>query len=629
MNRYPLWKYLIILVTLVFGALYAAPNLPFFGKTPALQINSSKATIKLDSRMVAKVEQVLKDAGVPATSVVFEDNGTQASIRARFLDVDTRFKAKTVLENGLNADPKDKVYTVAFNLLPNTPAWLQKINARPMNLGLDLQGGVHFLMQVDTSQMLDKRLNVVQSTVRSTLKDKDIRHAGLSRDAGSVTVKFRDAETRSKARDVIARAMNDVTLFEPPIAAGGVAEGDFVLQLTVKPDALTTLMSEGVKQNMSALAKRVNEIGVSEPLIQQQGPDRIVVELAGVDDVDAARRLIGRTATLEIRLVDESVIGPVTETTAVPFGSELFKVGRQGPHILYKDVLTTGDSIIGATSGYDESQNPEVNIVLNSEAGRRMTEATRINVGKRMAFILFEEGKGELLQVATIQSALGNRFRTTGLGTPAAAAELALLLRSGALAAPMKIIEERTVGPALGADNIVKGVNSTMYGFAAIAVFMIIYYLLFGAFSVTALAANLLLLLSVLSLMQVTLTLPGIAAIALALGMAIDANVLINERIREELRAGVAAQTAISTGFDRAWATILDSNVTTFIVGLALLAFGSGPIKAFAIVHCLGILTSIFSSVFVSRGVVNLWYGRKKKLASVSIGQIWKPTENK
>lgn len=624
MNRYPLWKYIVILVALVFGALYATPNLPIFGKSPALQINSGKATVKLDSSMVSRVEQVLKDAGVPAVAVSYDNNGLQGSIRARFNDTDAQFKARAALEKGLNADPKDPIYTVAFNLLPNTPVWLQKIHALPMNLGLDLQGGVHFLMKVDTSKMLDKRLNTLKANVRSTLKDKGIRDGGISRDASSVTVKFSDAVTLASARDLIARQMNDVNIVDSAAQSGGT---EFNLQLQIKPEALTLLMNEGVKQNMAALSKRVNEIGVSEPLIQQQGPDRIVVELPGVDDVDAARRLIGRTATLEIRLVDESVIGLVDENTAVPFGSEMFKVGRGAPAILYKEPITTGDSIIGATAGFDRNQQPAVNIDLNSEGGRRLSEATRGNVGKRMSFILFEKDKGELLQVATIQDHLKEHFQTTGMRSTADAAELALLLRSGALAAPMEIIEERTVGPALGAENIQKGIHSTMYGFAAIAIFMIIYYLLFGFFSVTALAVNLLLLVGLLSLMQATLTLPGMAAIALALGMAIDANVLINERIREELRAGNSPQNAILQGFDRAWATILDSNVTTLIVGLALLVFGSGPIKAFAIVHCLGILTSIFSSVFVSRGVVNFWYGRKKKLNTISIGQIWKPAE--
>jgi preprotein translocase subunit SecD len=622
MNRYPLWKYIVILISLVFGALYAAPN--FFGDSPAVQINSAKATIKVDESMITRVEQVLKEAGISSTGYSFDYNGIQGSIRARFATTDAQFKAKAALEKGLNVDPSDPVYTVALNLLPNTPEWMQKLHAFPMYLGLDLRGGVHFLMKVDTSAVLNNRLNSLQSSLRSTLKDKEIRHAGISRDASSVTVKFRDAETRAKARDIIARQMNDVDMLDSVVTADN---SDIAIKVTIKPDALTNLMNEGVKQNISALSKRVNEIGVAEPIIQQQGADRIVVQLPGVQDVARAKSIIGRTATLEVRLVDESVIGVVDENTSVPFGSEMFKVGRGGPAILYKEPIVTGDAITGAQASFDENQQPAVSIDLNSEGGRRMTEATRPNVGKRMAFVLFEKGKGELLQVATIQDVLGSKFRTTGMRSTNEANELALLLRSGALAAPMEVIEERTIGAQLGAENITKGIHSTMYGFAAIAVFMIVYYMVFGFFSVFALGVNLLLLVGILSVMQATLTLPGMAAIALALGMAIDANVLINERIREELRAGNSPQHAILQGFDRAWATILDSNVTTLIAGLALLLFGSGPIKAFAIVHCLGILTSIFSAVFVMRGVVNLWYGRKKKLTSISIGQIWKPTE--
>lgn len=622
MNRYPLWKYILILITLVLGALYTAPN--FYGDSPALQISSGKATVKVESEMIARVEQVLKDAGTASTGVSFDHNGVQGSIRARFANTDAQFKAKAALEKGLNADPARPVYTVSFNQLSNTPAWMQTLRAMPMYLGLDLRGGAHFLLKVDTSAVLNKRLTALQSNLRSVLKDKEIRHAGISRDANTVTVKFRDAETRAKAQTLITRDMTDVAIAEVVPGAEGA---ELAMTMSIKPEALKALMDDGVKQNISVLSKRVNELGIAEPIIQQQGADRIIVQLPGVLDVAEAKKTIGRTATLEVRLVDQSLVGLTALDTPVPFGSEMFTVGQSAPEILYKDPIVTGDSITSASAGFDENQQPAVNIELNSEGGRRMGDMTRVNVGKRMAFVLFEKGEGELLQVASIQSAFSNRFRTTGMKSTQAANELALLLRAGALAAPMEVIEERTIGAQLGAENITKGVHSTMYGFAAIAVFMIIYYLMFGFFSVTALGVNLLLLVGILSLMQATLTLPGMAAIALALGMAIDANVLINERIREELRAGNTPQNAILQGFDRAWATILDSNVTTLIVGLALLVFGSGPIKAFAIVHCLGIMTSIFSSVFVSRGVVNLWYGRQKKLASISIGQIWKPAE--
>ncbi len=622
MNRYPLWKYIVILVSLVFGILYTLPN--FLGESPALQVNSGKATVKVDSDLIPRVEAVLKEAGINSTGSNFDFSGTQSVIRTRFADTDTQFKAKAILEQGLNKDPTDPIYTVSFSKVPNTPKWLQKIHALPMVLGLDLQGGAHFLLKVDTDTLLKNKLAALQNSIRTSLKDKEIKHAGITRDSAGVNVKFRDVETRVRARELLSRQFPETAIVETPVTA---PDAEIALQFSIKPEALVNLQNEGVKQNIEALSKRIAGIGVTEPLIQQQGPDRIVVQLPGVQDVAEAKRLIGRTATLEVRLVDETVVGPIDDSTTIPFGSELFKVGRGGPAVLYKDPVVTGDTITGAAAVFDENQQPAVSVSLNGEGGRKMRDGTRSNVGKRMAIVLFEKNKGELLTVATIQQQLGADFRITGMGTSQNSAELALLLRSGALAAPMEVIEERTIGPQLGKENIRKGIYSTMYGFAAIAVFMIIYYMMFGFFSVTALAMNLLMLVGILSTLQATLTLPGMAAIALALGMAIDANVLINERIREELRGGATPQHAISQGFDRAWATILDSNVTTLIVGLALVAFGSGPIKAFAIVHCLGIATSIFSAVFVSRGVVNLWYGRQKKLSSVSIGQIWKPSE--
>ncbi|HTD02567.1 protein translocase subunit SecD [Undibacterium sp.] len=619
MNRYPLWKYILIVIALIFGALYTAPN--FFGKVPAIQISSAKATVKIDSGMIDRVEQALQQAGIKDSGVFYENNGLEGTVRARVTDTDTQFKAKDALEKALNTDPSDPTYTIAFNELSSSPKWLQSLHALPMNRGLDLQGGVHFLMQVDTKAMLNKRVQNLQSSVRGILRDKDVRHAGISREGDLVSIKFRDAETRGKAREVLASQMNDVNLVDVSDAT------DFNLQVSIKPEALKNMVSEGVKQNITALSKRVNELGVAEPVIQQQGADRIVVELAGVQDVAHAKELIGRTPDLEVRLVDESVLPPVTEDTSVPFGSEMFKVGRGAPAILYKDVVITGDYIVGAQASFDQNQQPSVSIELNSDGGRKMRDGTRGKIGKKMAIVLLEKGKGELLTVATINDELGKNFQITGMGSAVASADLALLLRSGALAAPMEFIEESVIGPQLGEANIHQGFKSTLYGFAAISAFMIGYYMLFGFFSVVALSVNLMLLVALLSGIQATLTLPGMAAIALALGMAIDANVLINERIREELRAGNTPQAAIAAGFDRAWATILDSNVTTLIVGLALLIFGSGPIKGFAVVHCLGIMTSIFSAVFVSRGVVNLWYGRKKKLASVSIGQIWKPAE--
>ena len=613
MNRYPLWKYILIAIALVFGALYTAPN--FFGESPAVQISSGKATVKVTSDITTRVEQALQTAGLKPEGIVFDGN----SVRARFANTDTQFAAKALLEKQLNPDPSDPTYVVAFNLLSNTPPWLQSIHALPMYLGLDLRGGVHFLMQVDTKAVMNKRLQGLQASIRSVLRDKNVRHTGITRNGDAIEVRFRDAATRAQGREVLASTLGELGLED---AADG---SDLKLVATLKPQALKQTVEDAVMQNIVTLGNRVNELGVAEPVIQRQGADRIVVQLPGVQDVSRAKDIIGRTATLEVRLVDETVTRGTEETAAIPFGSELFKSGRGAPVVLYKDPVITGDYISSASASFDQNHQPSVSIDLNGDGGRKMREATRERIGKQMAIVLFEKGKGDVLTVATIRDELGSRFQITGMGSPEAAADLALLLRAGSLAAPMEIIEERTIGPQLGADNIKKGFNSTLYGFAAIAAFMILYYMLFGFFSVLALAVNLLLLVALLSLLQATLSLPGIAAIALALGMAIDANVLINERIREELRAGNTPQAAIAAGFERAWATILDSNVTTLIVGLALLIFGSGPVRGFAVVHTLGILTSIFSAVFVSRGAVNLWYGRRKKLSSVSIGQIWKP----
>ncbi|NMM28437.1 MAG: protein translocase subunit SecD [Glaciimonas sp.] len=619
MNRYPLWKYLVIAFALLLGVLYTLPN--FFGESPAVQISSAKATIKVDTGLVTQVEQILKTNDMATGGVFFDAVGNQGSVRARFANPDAQFKAKALLEKELNIDPADPVYTVAFNLLPNTPGWLQSLHALPMYLGLDLRGGVHFLMEVDTKAVLNKRLQGLQASVRSILRDKNIRHAGLSRSADTLELLFRDQPTLDKAQEQLSSQLSELTF---NVTGSG---NELKLVLRMKPEALKKTVDDGVQQNITTLSKRVNELGVAEPIIQRQGASRIVVQLPGVQDVSRAKDIIGRTATLEVRLVDETVTRGTEENAAIPFGSELFKVGKGAPVVLYKDPIITGDYISSATASFDQNNRPSVSIDLNGDGGRRMRDATRGKIGKLMAIVLFEKGRGEVLTVATIQDELGSRFQITGEGSSQASSDLALLLRAGSLAAPMEIIEERTIGPQLGAENIKKGFDSTMYGFLVVAAFMTVYYMLFGLFSVFALSTNLLLLVAILSMLQATLTLPGIAAIALTLGMAIDANVLINERIREELRAGHSPQAAIAMGFDRAWATILDSNVTTLIAGLALLIFGSGAIRGFAVVHCIGIVTSIFSSVFVSRGLANLWYGRKKKLTNLSIGTVWKPEQ--
>ena len=613
MNRFPLWKNAIIVIALVFGLLYTLPN--FFGEVPAVQVSSVKATVKVDAALLSRIEDTLKTAGIPYTGLFSDPN----SVRVRVADTDTQLKAKDVIEKALNPDPSSAGYSVALNLLSASPAWLTSINALPMYLGLDLRGGVHFLLQVDLQGALTKRLDATAADLRSLLREKNIRHGGIARERETVAIKFRDSETRDAARTLLGDTHADLDLLD-------VQDGpDLKLVATFKPQANKAYQEEALKQNIVTLNKRINELAVAEPVIQQQGADRIVVQLPGIQDVAQAKDLIGRTATLEVRMADETVL-PGTEA---PFGVELVpERQRDGSVKMVADkklVVLTGDRFNGAQATFDENGQPAVAVQLDSAGGRIMRDVTREHLKKLMAIILIEKGKPEAISVARIQGEFGNRFQITGMFSPEETNTLAILIRSGAVAAPMDIIEERVIGPSLGADNIAKGFNSTKWGFVAIAVFMTAYYLLFGFVSVVALSANLLFLVALLSLLQATLTLPGIAAIALTLGMAIDANVLINERVREELRGGNTPQAAITAGYERAWGTILDSNVTTLIAGVALLIFGSGPVRGFAVVHCLGILTSMFSSVIVSRGLINLIYGRRKKLAALSIGQIWKP----
>ncbi|UUX96416.1 protein translocase subunit SecD [Aquabacterium sp. J223] len=616
MNRYPWWKYAILGVALLIGLLYTLPN--FFSEAPAVQVSSGKATLKVDAGLVPRVESVLKEAGLPADYVQFDGN----SVRARFADTDIQLKAKDALQRALNPDPADPSYIVALNLVSRSPAWMAGIRALPMYLGLDLRGGVHFLMQVDMKAALTKRAEALAGDVRQLLRDKSIRHAGIARNGDAVDVRFRDEAQRSAALNLLTDQLPDLT-WTP---AGG--DGELRLVGVLKPEAARRVQDAALKQNISTLHNRVNELGVAEPVIQQQGADRVVVQLPGVQDTAKAKDIIGRTATLEVRLVDDSAEAQgALAGGAVPFGTERYVERGGAPLIVKRQVILTGENLTDAQPGFDgQTQEPAVHLTLDAKGSRIFRDVTRENVGKRMAILLFEKGKGEVVTAPVIRSEIsGGRVQISGSMTTQEASDTALLLRAGSLAAPMEIIEESTIGPSLGADNIEKGFDSLLYGFAAIAVFMCAYYLLFGLFSTLALAFNLLLLVAVLSMLQATLTLPGIAAIALTLGMAIDANVLINERVREELRNGSAPQTAIHAGYERAFATILDSNITTLIAGLALLAFGSGPVRGFAVVHCLGILTSMFSAVMFSRGLVNLWYGRQRKLKGVSIGQVWRP----
>ncbi len=602
MNRYPLWKNALVAIAIVVGVIYTLPN--FFGEAPAVQISPVKATLKSDAALLARVQETLKGGGIEAAGIVLDAVG----VKARFKDTDIQIKAKDLLSRVLNPDEKDPSYIVALNLLSNTPGWLAALHALPMYLGLDLRGGVHFLLEVDMKAAITKRLDGVATELRTQMRDRSIRHGGIAREGNAVVVRFRDAEALDKAERLIKDTQAD---FDVATTADG---GESKMRMTLKPEALRRTQEAAVRQNITTLHNRINELGVAEPVIQQQGAERIVVQLPGVQDTAKAKDILGRTASLEVRMVDDSADLNAALAGNVPFGTELYTERGGSPLLVKKQVVLTGDRLTDAQAGFDgQTGEPAVHLTLDGAGARIFQQVTRENVGKRMAILLIEKGKGEVVTAPVIRQEIGGgRVQISGRMTTTEANDVALLLRAGSLAAPMEIIEERTIGPSLGADNIRKGFYSTLYGFLAIAVFMCLYYSVFGVVSVVALAVNVLLLVALLSMLQATLTLPGIAAIALALGMAIDANVLINERIREEVRNGATPQAAINTGYERAFGTILDSNVTSLIAGVALLIFGSGPVRGFAVVHCLGIVTSMFSSVVVSRALVNLIYGGRK-----------------
>ena len=621
MNRYPVWKYVIIAIALVVAGLYALPNV--FGESPAVQVSPAKSMVKIDAALQSRVEEALKAAGMTPDGITRDAN----SLKLRLASSDLQLKVKDLLQKVLVTEPTSPDYVVALNLLSRSPAWLSALHAAPMYLGLDLRGGVHFMLQVDMQAALTKRAESLSGDLRTSLREKNIRHSGIARDGQTITVRFRDAQTLNAGKVLLQNQFAD-------LQATDAQDGDeFKLMATIKPLAARKIQDQALLQNITTLHNRINELGVAEPVIQQQGLDRIVVQLPGVQDTAKAKDILGRTATLEVRMVDESAEARSAElgTGMVPFGSERYLERNGQVVIVKKQVILTGENLTDAQPGFDsQTQEATVNLNLDDKGTRIFREVTRENVGKRMAILLFEKGRGEVVTAPVIRSEIGGgRVQISGRMTTMEANDTALLLRAGSLAAPMEIIEETTIGPSLGAENIAKGFDSVVWGFVAVAIFMCAYYMLFGVFSSVALAFNLLLLVAVLSMLQATLTLPGMAAMALVLGMAIDSNVLINERIREELRAGVAPQAAINIGYDRAWATIFDSNITTLIAGLALLAFGSGPVRGFAVVHCLGILTSMFSGVFFSRGLVNFWYGRKARLKSVSIGTVWRADAGK
>ena len=624
MNRYPLWKYIVIVVALLIGVIYTAPN--FFGESPAVQVSSQKATIKVDENTYERVQAALQEAKITPNGIFFEQGAQQATLRVRFdpTQAELQLQAKEVIERLLNPDPSDPSYVVALNLVPNTPEWLLNLHALPMYLGLDLRGGVHFLLEVDMDAAINKRAEAIATDLRTQFREERIRQSGITRNGTSLDIAFRSEEERAKARDLLRNTHNDLTLSDRD-------DGQtYRLVATMTDRSLTEVRDYALKQNISTLHNRINELGVAEPVIAQQGASRIVVELPGVQDTAKAKDILGRTATLEIRMVDDSPEAYAQLSSGiVPFGDELYYDREGNPILVKRQVVLTGDNLNDAQPGFDQqTQEPTVNLTLDSRGARIFQDVTRDNVGKRMAIILFEKGKGEVVTAPVIRQEIGGgRVQISGRMTTMEATDTALLLRAGSLAAPMEIIEERLIGPSLGAANIEAGFHSTLYGFAIVSIFMILYYQVFGAVSVFALTCNVMLLVALLSMLQATLTLPGIAAVALTLGMAVDANVLINERVREELREGRTPQQAIHEGFSMAFNTILDSNITSLIAGIALLIFGSGPVRGFAVVHCLGILTSIFTSVVVTRALINLIYGRQKKLKRLHVGMVWKPTD--
>ena len=627
MNRYPLWKYIVIVVALVIGLVYTLPN--FYGESPAVQVSSGKATVKVTEQTLKTVEDLLRNADLHPNGIFFEQGAQQNTVRVRFepTEAEKQLQAREVLEKALNPNREDPAYVVALNLTPNTPQWLLSIRALPMYLGLDLRGGVHFLLQVDMRAAITKRAEATLADLRTQLRDKRIRHTGMNRVGNVVEVSFASEEERARANDLLRNTQPDLVLSLPEASAA-----PYLLRAELSQKAGQNVQSYALKQNISTLHNRINELGVAEPVIAQQGADRIVVQLPGVQDTAKAKDILGRTATLEVRLVDDSpeALAQLAQGN-VPFGDEKF-MDREGNVLLVKRrVILTGENLNDAQPGFDsQTQEPTVNLELDSRGARIFQDVTRDNVGKRIAIILFEKGKGEVVTAPVVRQEIGGgRVQISGRMSTVEATDTALLLRAGSLAAPMEIVEERLIGPSLGEANISAGFKSTLYGFIVIAIFMAVYYQVFGLVSAASLVCNVMMLIALLSMLQATLTLPGIAAIALTLGMAVDSNVLINERIREELRLGRLPQTAISEGYDRAFATILDSNITSLIAGLALLIFGSGPVRGFAVVHCLGIMTSIFTSVVVSRSMINLIYGRQKKLTKVHIGQIWRPDAEK
>lgn len=613
MNRYPLWKNLLVVAVIVTAIIYAMPNL--FGDDPAVQVSAGRLN-SVDLQLVNEIESTLKLAEIPYKGVVLEEN----RLLIRFSEANEQLEARELIQQKLSSED----YIVALNLAPNTPAWLQSLGAEPMNLGLDLRGGVHFLMEVDMNAVLKQTLESYASDIRILLRDKTIRYTQVNVENGVLTFGFREASDRDAAIDEIDREYNelDVTIDEN-------AERP-TITINLNETIVRETQNLALQQNITTLRNRINELGVAEPTVQQQGQDRIVVQLPGVQDTAQAKKILGATATLEFRLVDfeSDVQGAVNGR--VPANSELYYHRDGRPYLLNKRVMLTGEHVINAASTIDgQSGSPAVSVTLDGKGARIFSNITRDNIGNPMAVVFIEskvetqtiDGEEvsvrrqipEIISVATIRDQLGKKFQITGLDSTTEARDLALLLRAGALAAPIDIVEERTVGPSLGQENIDQGFASVMIGFALVLVFMIVWYRLFGAVANLALAANLVLIVALLSMLQATLTMPGIAGIVLTVGMAVDANVLIFERIREELRLGNSPRASIDAGYSKAFSTIADANITTLIAAIVLFGFGTGTIKGFAITLTLGILTSMFTAIVGTRMVINLVYGRKQR----------------
>lgn len=596
MNRFPVWKNSLIALVIVLAGLFALPNV--FGESPAIQVLPARAGVPIDSGILTTATDAAQQAGLNPTGGALEGNG----LKVRFNDTEAQLKAKDVIQAKLGDS-----YVVALNLIPNSPAWLGHVGASPMFLGLDLRGGVHFLLQVDGKAVLQQSLDHGLNEWKTVMRDKGVYAESSGRDGNSIVLHFRDAAAKDKGRDALG-GMKAAWLMED------VADDQLALKGTLLPETLKQNDDAAVQQNILIMRNRINELGVAEPIIQRQGVDRIVVELPGVQDTAKAKEILGRTASLEVHLVNDDVTTPgITQ--------ELVRDRDGRAMVIQRLAILTGRNIVGAKAGFTQTANlPTVDLTLDSTGARIFQQVTHDNVGKRIAIVQVEKGKSVVLTAPVVREEIpGGQVQISGHMSVEEASETALLVRAGSLAAPMEIIEERTLGPSLGKDNIARGVNAVIYGFVAIAVFMSVYYRLFGVISVVALGINLILLIAVLSMLQATLTLPGMAGIALTVGMAIDANVLINERIREELRHARAPQIAIRVGYELAFGTILDSNVTTFVVGMALFSFGSGPVRGFAAVLCLGILTSMFSAILVSRACVNLMFGSRRKLTTLPV----------